>query len=110
MWVCSVSLLAGLLIILRSAARVTHKAQAMRCIASKWHRCATIDTPENETRVGRIADEQFFTGSPDVSSDFEDIGDGEDELDNTKFVPSYVHSTISFQKRQALGKFVSIFF
>ncbi|GFQ00779.1 hypothetical protein PHJA_002221800 [Phtheirospermum japonicum] len=98
--VCSVSLLAGLLIILRSATRITHKAQAVKCLASKWHVCATIDSfdaADNETRVGRVGDEQF-----DASSDFDDVGDEEDEIDNTKFIPSYAHSTISFQKRQAL--------
>ncbi|KAH0721885.1 hypothetical protein KY289_004929 [Solanum tuberosum] len=37
------------------------------------------------------------------SSDADDVGDEEDELDNTKFVHAYAYSTISFQKRQALG-------
>ncbi|KAL6543134.1 hypothetical protein OROHE_010654 [Orobanche hederae] len=104
--VCSVSLLTGLLIILRSATRITHKAQAVTCLAAKWHVCATIDsfdTAEAETPIARIADEKFFSGSSDGSSDLEDVGDEEDELDNSKFVPSYAHSTISFQKRQALG-------
>lgn len=105
---CSVSLLAGLMILLRSATRITHKAQSVTCLASKWHVCATIDsfeTTENETPVARDADEQNFTASSEGSSDFDDVGDEEDELDNTKFVPSYAYSTISFQKRQALGKF-----
>ncbi|KAL6538449.1 hypothetical protein OROGR_012437 [Orobanche gracilis] len=104
--VCSVSLLTGLLIILRSATRITHKAQAVTCLAAKWHVCATIDsfdTSEAETPIARIADKQFFSGSSDGSSDSDDVGDEEDELDNSKFVPSYAHSTISFQKRQALG-------
>lgn len=102
---CSVSLLAGLMILLRSATRITHKAQSVTCLASKWHVCATIDsfeTAENETPVTRDADEQIFTASSEGSSDFDDVGDEEDELDNTKFVPSYAYSTISFQKRQAL--------
>ncbi|KAK6149355.1 hypothetical protein DH2020_016880 [Rehmannia glutinosa] len=103
--VCSVSLLAGLLIILRSAARITHKAQAVTSFAAKWHVCATVDsfdTTDTETPVARVAEEQIFTSSSEGSSDFDDVGDEEDELDNTKFVPSYAHSTISFQKRQAL--------
>lgn len=102
---CSVSLLAGLMILLRSATRITHKAQSVTCLASKWHVCATIDsfeTAENETPVARDADEQIFTASSEGSSDFDDVGDEEDELDNTDFVPSYAYSTISFQKRQAL--------
>ncbi|KAK6154447.1 hypothetical protein DH2020_008695 [Rehmannia glutinosa] len=103
--VCSVSLLAGLLILLRSATKITHKAQAVTCLAAKWHVCATIDsfdTADTETPVARLADEQFFTGSSDGSSDLDDVGDEEDEMDNTKFIPSYAYSTISFQKRQAL--------
>ncbi|KAH6795790.1 hypothetical protein C2S51_036776 [Perilla frutescens var. frutescens] len=104
--VCSVSLLAGILILLRSATKITHKAQAVTCLAAKWHVCATIDsfdTAEADTPVARRGDEQFFTASSDAgSSDTDDVGDEEDELDNSKFVPSYAYSTISFQKRQAL--------
>lgn len=107
--VCSVSLLAGLLILLRSATKITHKAQAVTCLAAKWHVCATIDsfdTAEAETAatVGRRGHdrEQFSSGSSDGSSDGDDVGDEEDEMDNSKFVPSYAFSTISFQKRHAL--------
>ncbi|KAG8365109.1 hypothetical protein BUALT_Bualt18G0070100 [Buddleja alternifolia] len=102
--VCSVSLLAGLMIILRSATRITHKAQGVTCLAAKWNVCATIDsfdTADTETNpVARVSDEQISFS--EESSDLDDVGDEEDELDNTKFVPSYVYSTISFQKRQAL--------
>lgn len=112
--VCSVSLLAGLLILLRSATKITHKAQAVTCLAAKWHVCATVDsfdTVEAETTAGRRGDdrEQFFSGSSDGSSDVDDVGDEEDEMDNSNFVPSYAYSTISFQKRQALGKIMPVF-
>ncbi|KAH6778547.1 extracellular ligand-gated ion channel protein [Perilla frutescens var. hirtella] len=103
--VCSVSLLAGLLILLRSAARITHKAQGVTCLAAKWHVCATVDsfdTVEGETPVAKAAEEQAFSENCSVSSDCDDVGDEEDELDNTRFIPSYAYSTISFQKRQAL--------
>ncbi|KAK2987033.1 hypothetical protein RJ640_004759 [Escallonia rubra] len=102
---CSVSLLAGLLILLRSATRITHKAQAVTCLAAKWHVCATIDSfdsAEAETPITRAASNQVFPVNSDGFSDNEDVGDEEDELDNTKLVPSYAYSTISFQKRQAL--------
>ncbi|CAI9088340.1 OLC1v1022646C2 [Oldenlandia corymbosa var. corymbosa] len=98
---CSVSLLAGLLIILRSATRITHKAQAVTSLAAKWHVCATIDSFDNteaETPVTRVVNTQVF---PD-GSDADDVGDEEDEIDNTELVPSYAYNTISFQKRQAL--------
>lgn len=103
---CSVSLLAGLLIILRSAVRITHKALGVTCLAAKWHVCATIDSfesVEGETPpVSQIASNQVFPATSETSSDADDVGDEEDELDNTKFVHSYAYSTISFQKRQAL--------
>ncbi|CAN4096787.1 unnamed protein product [Withania somnifera] len=104
---CSVSLLAGLKILLRSATRITHKAQAVTCLIAKWHACATIDSyhwaeteiPPEAHQVDRNYD---FPPSSNGSTEDEDVGDEEDELDNTKFVPSYAYSTISFQKRQAL--------
>ncbi|OIS96322.1 PREDICTED: uncharacterized protein LOC109235635 [Nicotiana attenuata] len=103
---CSVSLLAGLMILLRSATRITHKAQAVTSLAAKWHVCATIDSYDwakaENSPATRVACNQDFHPSSNVSSDAEDVGDEEDELDNTKFVPSYAYSTISFQKRQAL--------
>lgn len=53
---------------------------------------------------GQGAVSRLFPASTDGSSDG-DVGDEEDELDNTKLIPAYAYSTISFQKRQALGKF-----
>ncbi|KAL8469873.1 hypothetical protein ACS0TY_032656 [Phlomoides rotata] len=103
--VCSLSLVAGLLILLRSASRITHRAQAVTSLAAKWHVCATIDSfdaSEGETPVAVVADGQSFAGKSYGSSEFDDVGDEEDELDNTKLIPSYACSTISFQKRQAL--------
>lgn len=106
------SLLAGLMIILRSATRITHKAQAVTCLAAKWHVCATIDSFDSveaeATPVARVGHNLVFPGITsgvyDGSSDTEDVGDEDDELDNTKLVPAYAYSTISFQKRQALGE------
>uniref|UniRef100_M1C122 Extracellular ligand-gated ion channel n=1 Tax=Solanum tuberosum TaxID=4113 RepID=M1C122_SOLTU len=103
---CSLSLLAGLLILLRGAVRITHKAQAVTCLAAKWHVCATVDSfeaVEGETPpISQIASNQVFPVTSEGSSDADDVGDEEDEFDNTKFVHSYAYSTISFQKRQAL--------
>ncbi|KAL2931203.1 Rho guanine nucleotide exchange factor 12, partial [Bienertia sinuspersici] len=41
---CSVTLVTGVCICLRSAAKITHKAQAITSLAAKWHICATIDS------------------------------------------------------------------
>lgn len=103
--VCSITLLAGLMILLRSATRITHKAQSVTSLAAKWHVCATIDsfdTTEAETPASRVPINDAFLATSLDGSDADDVGDEEDELDNTKLVPSYTYNTISFQKRQAL--------
>lgn len=108
------SVLAGLLILLRSATRITHKAQAVTCLAAKWHACATIDsfdTAEVDTpAVSRMPSSQpacrESSSFSDELSDGDEVGDEEDELDNTLIIPAYAFSTISFQKRQALGQFL----
>ena len=102
----SMTLVAGLFICLRSAAKITHRAQAITCLATKWHACSTInsfDDVDNET-----ASSQSQNISPRVNyidghwgSD-NDEGD-EDDIDNTDMTPIFTH-TISYQKRQALGK------
>ncbi|XP_071695899.1 uncharacterized protein [Rutidosis leptorrhynchoides] len=102
----SVSLLAGLMILLRSATRITHKAQGVTCLATKWHVCATIesfeapDVDSNETPTTDPMGNQVFHHD-ESSSDHEYVG-SDDEIDNTKLIPAYAYSTISFQKRQAL--------
>ncbi|KAJ9153831.1 hypothetical protein P3X46_027232 [Hevea brasiliensis] len=96
---CSITLVTGILIILRSATKITHKAQAVACLAAKWHICATLDSfdaTEGETPRTPL----MITA--DAESEGDDAGDEEDELDNTKLIPAYAYSTISFQKRQAL--------
>ncbi|KAE8680239.1 ethylene-responsive transcription factor 3-like [Hibiscus syriacus] len=104
---CSITLLTGLCILLRSATKITHKAQAVTCLASKWHVCATLDSfdaNDGETpRTPAIHGQQALpVVGTDGESDGEDAGDEEDDLDNSKLIPAYAYSTISYQKRQAL--------
>ncbi|XP_057977778.1 uncharacterized protein LOC131164528 [Malania oleifera] len=107
---CSVTLVTGLFIIFRSATKITHKAQAVTCLASKWHVCATIDsfdtadaeTPRAPPQGGCAAFDGQVLPLSGESSDGEDAAGEEDDLDNTKLVPAYAYNTISFQKRQAL--------
>ncbi|GJY37865.1 hypothetical protein Tco_0424229 [Tanacetum coccineum] len=102
---CSVTLVSGLCICLRSAAKITHKAQSVTSLAAKWHTCATIDSfddvgPTEETPMANnISDRANYHFNAHIDSDM-DEGD-EDDLDNTKMVPIY-QDTISYQKRQAL--------
>ncbi|XP_027338898.1 uncharacterized protein LOC113852738 [Abrus precatorius] len=98
----SITLVSGLFLLLRSATKITHKAQSITCLAAKWHICATINSFDNidgETPVSAqaIATNIISWGS----SDDDDVGDEEDEVDNTKLLPIYTQ-TISFHKRQAL--------
>ncbi|XVF26134.1 hypothetical protein REPUB_Repub13aG0273600 [Reevesia pubescens] len=98
---CCISLVTGLFICLRSATKITHRAQAITSLAAKWHVCATInsfDDADGETPTTQIVSPPMFPADADWDSDEED---GEDDLDNTKLVPIFAH-TISFQKRQAL--------
>lgn len=105
---CSITLVTGLLICLRSAAKITHKAQSVTSLAAKWHACATInsfDELEDETPRAPILSttQAGYPVTPDWDFDNEE-GDGDDVLDNTNLVPIYVN-TMSYQKRQALGKY-----
>ncbi|KAH9607704.1 hypothetical protein KSS87_010967 [Heliosperma pusillum] len=98
----------GVCICLRSAAKITHRAQAITALASKWHVCATIDVFEDAAdgephvihSLSPQISSQVFPYSASSESDDED-GDGEDNLDNAKMVPA-IANTISYQRRQAL--------
>ncbi|KAI7747364.1 hypothetical protein M8C21_018634, partial [Ambrosia artemisiifolia] len=91
---CSITLVFGLYICQRSAAKITHKAQSLTSLVTKWHMCATADT------FADMARDEITPQVVDLHSENE-VGDGEDELDNTNFIPVYKH-TISYQQRQAL--------
>lgn len=107
MQLCSITLVTGLFICLRSAAKITHKAQAVTSLAAKWHACATInqfDELDDETPTAQIASAQAgYPVTSDCDTDNEE-GDGDDVLDNTNLVPIYAN-TVSYQKRQALGEY-----
>ncbi|KAH6764543.1 extracellular ligand-gated ion channel protein [Perilla frutescens var. frutescens] len=104
---CSITLVTGLFICLRSAAKITHKAQAITSLAAKWHACSTtstFDDENDETPRAQVASVQtVYPVTPGWDSDKEE-GDEDDELDDTSSVPSYAN-TISYQKRQALAKY-----
>lgn len=101
----SITLVSGLYILLRSATKITHKAQSITGLAAKWHICATVNSFDNidgETPMAHEASAQAMAANINWGSSSDDeLGDEEDELNNTKMLPIYTH-TISFHKRQAL--------
>nr|CAD1827065.1 unnamed protein product [Ananas comosus var. bracteatus] len=101
---CSIGLMTGLLVCLRSAAKITHKTQAITSHAATWHACATIksfdaDTEDPYPVAAGVHLTTALSSSGDDSD--EDEGRDDDDLDDRKLLPSHV-STISFQKRQSL--------
>jgi len=96
----------GLLVCLRSAAKITHKAQAITSQAAKWHVTATIDhfnaDPETPSEVvaSNHAVPVLVGENGEESDEYEDSI--EDELEGMRIVQPHVN-TISFHKRQALG-------
>nr|CAD1825104.1 unnamed protein product [Ananas comosus var. bracteatus] len=106
---CSLGLVMGMLMCLRSAAKITHKTQAITSHAAAWHACATIDpsdaADDPETRARTNCEEGDDSDSYDDDDEEEEERD-EDDLDDAKLMPtSYaIASTVSFQKRQALGE------
>ncbi|KAE9594729.1 hypothetical protein Lalb_Chr18g0056851 [Lupinus albus] len=103
----SITLVSGLFILLRGATKITHKAQSITGLCAKWHICATISSFENvdgETTTTSQVVSREATAATCGSSD-DEVGDEEDELDNTKMLPIFTH-TISFQRRQALVSYM----
>ncbi|CAN0906469.1 hypothetical protein LINGRAHAP2_LOCUS24276 [Linum grandiflorum] len=109
---CSINLVIGLFICLRSATKITHKAQAITSLAAKWHVCATInssydhDIGEGETPTSRpIGDNnqvhpiniEWVLDEEDEEEEEEEDGDS----NSSNMVPIFAR-TISFQRRQAL--------
>ncbi|PIA36901.1 hypothetical protein AQUCO_03200098v1 [Aquilegia coerulea] len=102
---CSMTLMAGLYILLRSATKITHRAQSVTSLAAKWHICATLH-PFDEVD-GKVSREENNSHSHVIpitvnedSSEDDDVGDDHDEIDHIRIM-SYAQ-TISFRKRQAL--------
>ncbi|ONK76769.1 uncharacterized protein A4U43_C03F31940 [Asparagus officinalis] len=103
---CSIGLVTGLLICLHSAAKITHKAQAVTSHAATWHVCATIDSFDDDDDPEMPSSDQGYAAAAVYqraeSEDDDDESQSEDELDAAaKLVPAQFNAT-SFQKRQSL--------
>ncbi|XP_059636499.1 uncharacterized protein LOC132278670 [Cornus florida] len=101
---CSITMVTGLFICLRSETKITHKAQSVTCLAAKWHVCATIDSfydLDNESPRAQVSPSATYPVNGNCHESDNEEGDGDDILDNTNMVPIYANA-ISYQKRQAL--------
>jgi len=112
---CSINLVAGLLVCLYSAAKITHKTQALTSVAAAWHADATVHAFDNDQEnpdpdlpptSGYLAPANAYrvaAGDESASDDDDDSRSECSSLDDPKYVP-FQANNISFQKRQALGK------
>ncbi|KAL5208754.1 hypothetical protein ABZP36_033189 [Zizania latifolia] len=110
---CSISLVAGLLVCLHSAAKITHKTQAITSVAAEWHADVTIRAFNNDLEnpdpelpppptTGYLAPANAYRVAPGDESDYYDddsVSDG--SLDESKFVHFQTNNSC-FEKRQAL--------
>ncbi|KAG8082227.1 hypothetical protein GUJ93_ZPchr0014g47329 [Zizania palustris] len=110
---CSMSLVTGLLICLHSAAKITHKTQAITSVAAAWHADATINSldrdPENprtpikaSPHHSHASPVHLTASSSGEESDDDESSRSDDGLDSSRFTSSFHATHISYQKRQAL--------
>jgi len=104
---------AGLLLCLHSAAKITHKTQAMTSVAAAWHADATVHAFDNDQEnpdpdlpptAGYLAPANAYRVAAGEESGSDDDDDGQSDtssLDDPKYVP-FQANNICFQKRQAL--------
>ncbi|XP_010455721.1 PREDICTED: uncharacterized protein LOC109124602 [Camelina sativa] len=104
---CSISLVSGLFICLKSATQMTHKAQSVTSIATKWNVCASLDTfdvlDDGETPKcpTTIQHSQILSRRRNVIQSSDDDEEGEGDHDDIEIHPIYA-SAVCAQKRQAL--------
>lgn len=91
MQICSVVQLSGFFMCLMGAARITHRAQGIVSIATRWHMTVTNTSAELESDQWKSEVPEEFSGNDSDSSDI--------YISVTPQQPS------SFQTRQALGEF-----
>ncbi|KAL6838336.1 hypothetical protein ACP4OV_031840 [Aristida adscensionis] len=100
---CSGSLVTGLLICLHSAARITHKTQAITSVAAAWHAEATMNSMERDQENPRTPSKAPASPFPAVDTSSADESDDDESRSEDSVDTSRFHVTnISFQKRQAL--------
>ena len=97
--ICSVVEISGFFLCLLGAARITHRAQGIVSIATRWHMIMTSASGRSEQLKSHMEETD---GSPDeLSNNFNDCNSNSSDI----FISvSYPQDPFSFQARQALGK------
>eukprot|EP01018_Ginkgo_biloba_P003396 Gb_02343 [translate_table: standard] len=114
-FLCSVMLLTGVVIFLHSAARITHKAQSISGIASRWHALATCNSYDSssdydssntakEISTSAQYNENEIPSFPFFYTNSESDPESPETDDSSTIIP-YHFQTASFHKRQALVKY-----
>lgn len=98
MKVCSAVQLCGFCLCLLGAARITHRAQGIVGIATRWN---MVVTGTSAGLGGQCKSQAPAAADPNDSSEFSDSSDN--------FISVSPHDPSSFQTRQALGQYIYIF-
>ncbi len=90
--VCSAVQLSGFLLCLHGAARITHRAQGIVSVATRWHMGVTCASSGSDQWKGHSPEADKYNDSDSESSDI--------------FLTISPHEPSLFQTRQALGKYI----
>lgn len=95
--VCSTVELCGFCSCLLGAARITHRAQGIAGIATKWHMVVTSASAGSHQQYNKTSVAPAAAAEPSSPSDCSDSSDN--------FISVSPHDPSSFQTRQALGQY-----
>ncbi|KAI9173655.1 hypothetical protein LWI28_004415 [Acer negundo] len=104
--VCSIVELVGIIFCLHAAAKISHRAQGLGSVASRWHALVTCnpnDTSQLGMNNGRISSSETAYAYP---SDSLPISYSESDLESVDYVPIPTNTQLAsymsmYQKRQA---------
>lgn len=105
MQVCSLVQLTGLVLCLKGAAKITHKAQRIVAIVSKWHALATCSPSALNDHSSQGSGLTYGPAHPHLNrgSSSEDLEASGREWNSLE--EELAHDLEAYQKRQALGNF-----
>lgn len=107
--VCSLVQLTGLALCLKGAAKITHKAQQIVAIVSKWHALATCSPSALNDRSSQGSGLTYGPAHPNLNrgSSSEDLEGSAREWNSLE--EELAHDLEAYQKRQALGNVSFLF-